>query len=477
MRRFSAALALLICGIGLSAAFENCSSPLFLSNGGTSAAVSGGTGIDGKPYVSYGACLSGQIDVVSAITVSASDGKSSAWQTRNDCQDLAAPKMLDATSLSYSLLSNEMFQFNGRIFDQHKIASQKITLQSCRSADGLNEVRLWQWLGYPALTYASLKDSTGFELTDLSVVSDGAVVPTFRSLPNQSGALTLSFSGMSLDATYSSGAVSGARANLNCLMQTAPTSISPATSGLSAPSGYSPAQLVFEDRFLTGQLDSSKWIPQIADQNGVWRKSVPAPYSAADSGSYNAEFYDPNHVLTGSGLKLVARRDSTFTDYQWRSGCITTHGKFSFQGGYAQFRAKLPDSRSGPWASIWFLEGGAEIDLQSSGYLGGADANHSMFSHLHSGANTQSLMPLAIDLSADYHVYGMEYVPGVSVKTFLDGNLMAHYTQNVPSGAMTIVINLAIAQGTSPWHTTLSPLTPAVVDFDVSDVQVYRLTP
>lgn len=250
--------------------------------------------------------------------------------------------------------------------------------------------------------------------------------------------------------------------------------------GLAPPARYQTNQLIFEDRFLSPTLDSQKWIPQIADQFGIWRKNVPAPFSAPDMGGFDAEFFDPAQVITGSGLKIRAQRDNRFSGYSWRSGCITTHGLFKFQGGYVQIRAKMPDSSSGMWGGLWFLEGGGEIDLQESGYTtgnGAALVNNMLAMNLHSGSNSQKIVNTGVDLSSDYHVYGMEYVPGVSVRMYLDGALKAEYTQNVPTGAYTILINLQVAQKTAGWHSVANAATPSPSILEVSDVQVYRLKP
>jgi beta-glucanase (GH16 family) len=249
---------------------------------------------------------------------------------------------------------------------------------------------------------------------------------------------------------------------------------------LTPPSGYTANQLIFEDRFLSSSLDTSKWIPQFANQNGVVDTSVPTPYSANPVGGYDAEFFDPGHIATGAGLAITATTDTSIAGYNWRSGCITTHGLFSFTGGYAQFRVKSPDSSSGMWAVIYFLEGGGEIDLQGSGNIGTAtpspNPNQTMVSSVNPDGSNSTLVDTGTDLSAAYHVYGMEYIPGVSVKTYLDGNLIAQFTQNIPTGAFTIVIGLQVAQSqASPWHTIYSPATPSPSEFDISDAQVYSL--
>lgn len=249
----------------------------------------------------------------------------------------------------------------------------------------------------------------------------------------------------------------------------------PSPTSMPAPPGYS--QLIFSDKFSGPTLDSSKWIHQIADEYGIWDNhgALPSPYSASNAGGYNAEYFSPAALSFGaSGLTLTAKRDTSQSGYTWQSGCITTHGKFTFQGGYAQFRAKMPDSSTGLWGALWFLEGGAEIDLHESGFTGFGPVNQVIAANLHTTGNTQKFWDSGLDLSADYHIYGMEYLPGQSVKIFFDGTQIAQYTSNVPTGAMTILINLQVAQNAAGWHTVYSSSTPSPAKMYVSEVQVWK---
>ena len=256
---------------------------------------------------------------------------------------------------------------------------------------------------------------------------------------------------------------------------------------LPPPPGYSASQLVFDDQFLLPALDSTKWIPQIADAFGIWRQSVPPPYSAPNSGSFSVAYFDPfpqqgsdttgPHVVTGNGLRLIATPSRMFKGYSWAGGVVCTHGLFYFTGGYVQFRAKMPDSRTGMWAALWFLEGGGEIDLQESGFLlGSSNVNHVMAMNFHATGGIQHLLDTGIDLSADYHVYGVEYKPGQSLRIYLDNVLMATYRQNIPTGAYEILMDLEVAGSLATgWHTVASPNTSNPGEFDVSEVQVYHL--
>jgi hypothetical protein len=52
---------------------------------------------------------------------------------------------------------------------------------------------------------------------------------------------------------------------------------------------------------------------------------------------------------------------------------------------------------------------------------------------------------------------------------------MATYTESIPTGAYTILIDLQVAQLTAGWHTEASSSTPSPSTMNVSEVQVYKL--
>ncbi len=242
------------------------------------------------------------------------------------------------------------------------------------------------------------------------------------------------------------------------------------------PTGYT--KLIFDDAFSGTTLNSNKWIPQIADQYGIWSNNGKLAYplsAVGNQGLNNAEYGSPSGVIVNDGLKLLAKKDTSQPGYTWRSGYITTHGKFTFSGGYVQIRARMPDSRTGGWGALWFLEGGGEIDLQESGFtaLGSAIVNRVMSANLRTPGNTQQFYNTGVDLSAGYHTYGMAYLPGQSITMYFDGKQVARYTSNVPTGAYTIVATMQMAQNASSWHTVVSSQTPSPLIMKISEIQVW----
>lgn len=266
------------------------------------------------------------------------------------------------------------------------------------------------------------------------------------------------------------------------LAQAAPTRPSPAqpdmasSASMPPPSGYS--KLIFDDRFGGTALNSSDWIPQIADQYGIWNDNGKLAYplsAVGNDGLYNAEYGRPSRVIVNSGLTLSATRDKSQSGYTWESGYISSHRKFRFSHGYVQIRAQMPDSRTGGWGALWFLEGGGEIDLQESGFtgLGSSIVNQVVAANLHTSGNSQQFYNAGVDLSAGYHIYGMAYVPGQSITMYLDGKQVARFTSHVPTGSYAIEATMQMAQNASGWHTLVSSQTPSSLSMKISEIQVW----
>lgn len=277
-----------------------------------------------------------------------------------------------------------------------------------------------------------------------------------------------------------------------------------ASGTLAPPAGYTNAQLIFEDTFASTSLDTTKWNPFMADDQvgGRWNDNglLPSPYSALNNGGgtqssydndYPAGFTTPvspsgNHLVTGSGARFILSQDSTYTSlgYPWAGATITSFRKFYLPaaGGYIQVRAKMPDMRYGAWPAIWLLPGnvgsdGAEFDIIDGGVnRTGAAANTSMDSKWF-GTGETSTTDLGVDITADYHIYGFEYKPGVSFKTYFDGTLLHTWTSGVSATAnYELILAITVANpSTSGFHNVPDGVHNGPFEMDVSCVQVYHL--
>src|SRR5271157_4408678 len=115
------------------------------------------------------------------------------------------------------------------------------------------------------------------------------------------------------------------------------------TTALSAPPGYTWAQLIFDDQFPGTTLNTNKWFPGIGDPTfGPYRRSVTAPYTAWDAGGDDQQYVDPYpaaygtntngpHTVVNNGvLQLIATPSTKFNGYTWAVGTVSTFSTFTF---------------------------------------------------------------------------------------------------------------------------------------------------
>jgi len=260
------------------------------------------------------------------------------------------------------------------------------------------------------------------------------------------------------------------------------------------PPGYANQQLIFDDRFSGTKLDTTKWTTYLGAQGIVWNDHgyIPLPYSAPNApGTGNeAAMFGPSQVSVDNGLTLTAQRNTNqyAGSYPWISGVVTTEGKFSLPatGWYVQVKAKMPDMTAGMWPAIWFMPDTPtspvpEIDLFEGGWLG-TDPNEIMHTDYGGGASEYAgyrdiVYNTGADLSAGYHVYGIQYIPNVAVNYFLDGKLMFQQLESnsggVVAGTYELLLELQVAtEQTSGWHTVPTATTPSA-SMEVAEVQAY----
>ena len=264
----------------------------------------------------------------------------------------------------------------------------------------------------------------------------------------------------------------------------------PASPGdLPAPAGFTHQQLIFDDRFSGTSLDTTKWTPSLGaegqrrDDNG----NLPAPYSGDNMpGANNIAMFGPSQVSVKDGLTLTAQRNTNqYADtYPWLSGVVTTEGTFTLPTGgwYVQVKAKMPDQSQGMWPAIWFLCGTScpddnEFDGYEGGWLG-ASPNQTMHSdYFANQGQRQSAYDVGADVTAGYHVYGFQFIPGQSVTAFFDGRqvwqVKASSGITITGEPYEIILELQVAaQQTSSFHTVPTGGTPSA-SMDVAEVQAY----
>jgi hypothetical protein len=268
---------------------------------------------------------------------------------------------------------------------------------------------------------------------------------------------------------------------------------------LPPPAGYSSSDLIFDDQFNEPSL-SAAWNPWIGGPGGaMWgdwdgqENLLPYPYSGFTTTGLQPMYDDPYpysggvgttgaHLVGGNGtLSFIATPSDMFSDlgYSWAAAGISSSSLvLPATGGYVQWDAKMPDSSAGAWGGLWLLGAdGSEMDVQESGYLlGSTNPNDVLASNWHDGSPWQVVQDTGQDLSADYHTYGLEYVPGQSFTVFLDGQQMAQWTDNVPFTSFEILTDLEVAGPDAWFHTVADPSSnPGPFELDVKDIQVYSL--
>ncbi len=265
---------------------------------------------------------------------------------------------------------------------------------------------------------------------------------------------------------------------------------------MKAPAGYTAQQMIFDDQFSGTSLDTTKWNTYLGAQGIVWnnRGHLPLPYSGPNNAPFTNEaaMFGPSQVSVNNGLTLTAQRNTNAYagTYPWISGAITTEGKFSLPttGWYVQAKIKVPDMSQGMWPSMWFLPAVRgpfnEIDFVQGGLTeGGGPVNQSPLgtAYFPSGQSNPvgvTIPDLGFDATARYHVYGVQWTPGVGVKGFVDGKLIWTVTQaQVPGGIVAepyeIILDLPVAAASDHAYHTLPTATSPGGAMKVAEVQAY----
>jgi beta-glucanase (GH16 family) len=267
------------------------------------------------------------------------------------------------------------------------------------------------------------------------------------------------------------------------------------SSTMAPPTGYTRKQLIFEDHFYGTKLDTSKWNTYIGSEGIRWndRGLLPAPFSGPNTPiTEETAMFAPSQVTVDNGLTLTAQRNGNLLSraYPWISGVVTTEGKFSLPlgGWYVQVKAKMPDTRQGMWPAIWFLRGPAgfpdnELDLQEGGQEDFSRPNVEMHSDFFSDqGQVQHAVDTGVDLSAGYHVYGVQFLPNQSITGFFDGKMVWQISASsgftITAEPYEIILQLEVAspqQFLDPGHTKTTEFTPSAA-MRVAEVQAYSFS-
>jgi beta-glucanase (GH16 family) len=263
---------------------------------------------------------------------------------------------------------------------------------------------------------------------------------------------------------------------------------------LSTPAGYNSSDLVFQEDFSGTTLGSTwhNYITSNAANGAPWNSNGSG--GSGPGGQYDADYHMPSQVTVSNGtLNLTAIKSpitgnnrGTTQTFPITSGAVSSYGNFEFTGGYLQVSMKAP-SGDGAWPGIWLLPGkGAgnsrdnfEIDVQEGGYTGKGPANQAFSANLHTPNGTfGKVVDTGVDLTAGFHTYAIDWIPGKSITWFLDGKQIAQVTSAempIPSQPMELILDHQVANSnTSGWHTVLNGSTPSSMQMQVDAIQLYQ---
>lgn len=183
--------------------------------------------------------------------------------------------------------------------------------------------------------------------------------------------------------------------------------------------------------------DSTKWTADTTDGCG-------APYNNCGWGNSERQYYlASKNVHDGSvqgNLNISATRQTNSTSYtcyfgkcEWLSGKITTYNKVGFTYGYLESRIKLAPG-SGSWPAFWMLGSNiatvpwpacGELDIME--FKGNApQITYGTAHYANSGGGHEykgSTRNVGVDLTQDYHRYGMMWKPD-EVSFYIDDSLV-----------------------------------------------------
>ncbi len=139
-------------------------------------------------------------------------------------------------------------------------------------------------------------------------------------------------------------------------------------------------------------------------------------------GNNEAQFYTKNRLENArveSGNLVIEARKENWEKNGYTSARLLTKGKFSFQYGTIEVRAKLPKGR-GTWPAIWMMSedmkqwpDDGELDIMEHvGFNHGfihASVHTKKYNHIIGTQNTDTLM--VKDVSEKFHLYKAEWTP------------------------------------------------------------------
>lgn len=207
--------------------------------------------------------------------------------------------------------------------------------------------------------------------------------------------------------------------------------------------------LILEDLFRGPELDRNLWNTTLF-AFGRWGERY-------HNDSYLNYLTDEDVLLEDGRLRLRSERRSVEGDnppgtYDFSSGMISSHNKFSFTYGYIEIRAKFPGGK-GVWPAFWLMpqthQWPPEFDVAE--YYAGRRLMHlglcyGDFPEINwdSGGNSD------VDFEGKWNTFGLLWLPG-KVQWIQNGVVKREVLgAHVPSSAMYVILSNGVSSRIGP---------------------------
>ena len=238
------------------------------------------------------------------------------------------------------------------------------------------------------------------------------------------------------------------------------------TTGYQTPTSYVGYNLAWSDEFTESAINTNYWQYDLG--NGGW-------------GNDELECYTDSNASIANGYLVIQAKQQTVTyngvTSNYTSSRMNTAGKFSFQYGRVDIRAKLP-VQPGMWPALWFLGN----DFGSVGWpaCGETDLMELVGSnpHLVTGSihwleagnqegtlNNTYILPNGADYSQKFHVFSLVWTPA-QISMYVDDMLyMTESSSSISSGTWPfnqpqfLIVNVAVG-GDWPGSPTAATVFP-----------------
>lgn len=183
------------------------------------------------------------------------------------------------------------------------------------------------------------------------------------------------------------------------------------------------SQLIFEQEFEAGSLNESFWNYETGNGVDGW-------------GNQEAQYYTEDNVSVVDGNLVITAKAESTNGFDYSSARINTKGKFEFQYGRVDVRAKLP-SGGGVWPAIWML--GADFDVVGWPETGEIDimeykgnepdvVHGSLHFPENFGGNAVTETTTVENAESEFHIYSVEWTEEKIL--FLVDNIVFHEFAN-----------------------------------------------